>query len=94
MCVVFSFYPAMLIEETFVLQGTVNSIALFPENQWMVTGSDDRSVRVWDTERGVCQLTLQGQTNWVRGVDVSRTQNFLAIAGRDGHTTVWKYKRL
>ena len=84
----------MLTEEAFVSQGAINSIALFPDNQWMVTGSDDESVRVWATERGVCQLTLQGHTDWVLGVDVSRTQNFLATACMDGHVTVWKCKRL
>ena len=76
------------------MQSPVDSIALFPDNQWIVTGSDDRSVRVWDTESGVCQLTLQGHTSWLQGVDVGRTQNFLATAGGDGHVTVLKYKPL
>ena len=82
---------------TFVPQGVVFSIALFPGNaQWLVTGSEDRFVRVWDTENGVCQLMLQGHTYWVRGVDVShgQTQNFLATAGRDGHVSVWIHKLL
>ena len=60
----------------------------------MVTGSKDKTVRVWDTESGICLLTLQGHKDLVRGVDVSRTQNFLATAGEDGHVTVWKYKWL
>ena len=79
----------------FVLQGGIYSIALFPDNaRWIVTGSSDRSVRVWDTESGVCQLTLQGHIGLVRGVDVSRTQNFLATTDDDGYVTVWKYKLL
>ena len=53
---------------TFVTQGPVCSIALFPDNaQWIVTGSSDKSVRVWDSESGVCQLTLEGHTEWVYG---------------------------
>ena len=60
----------------------------------MVTGSYDKSVRVWDAESGVCQLTLEGHTDHVYGVDVSRTQNFLATASEDRQVTVWKYKLL
>ena len=60
----------------------------------MVTGSEDRSVRVWDTQTGVCQLTLQGHKEDIRGVDVSRTQNFLASVDYDGKVKVWKYKQL
>ena len=87
-----SFYPARLTEKT---QGSVSSIAFFPDNaQWMVTGSHDKNVRVWDIESGVCLLTLEGHMDWVRGVDVSRTQNFLATAGEDRHVAVWKYKLL
>ena len=56
-----------------------------------MTCSDDKSVRVWDTESGVCQLTLQGHVGWIRGVDVSQKQDFLAIASHDGCVTVWKY---
>jgi len=71
---------------------SVCSIAVFPDNaQWIVTGSDDVTVRVWDTQSGVCQLTLEGQVTWV---DVSRTQNFLATVGENGYVTVWKYRLL
>ena len=48
-------------------------------------------MRVWDTESGVYQLTLQGHVDWIEAVDVSRTQNFVATAGADGHVAVWKY---
>ena len=81
--------------EPFVTQGSVFSIAFFPDNaQWMATGSIDESVRVWDTESGACQLTLEGHKDWVRRVDISRTQNLLATTGHDGHVTVWKYNQL
>ena len=79
--------------ETFDTQDRVRSAAFFPDNsQWIVTGSNDQSVRIWDTQSGVCLLMLQGHMGWVRGVDVSQTENFLAAATKDGHVSVWKYK--
>ena len=81
--------------ETFITQGPVYSIALFPDNcQWIVIGSNSSSVQLWDTRTGVCQLSLRAPDDFFRGVDVSRTQNFLATSCRDGHTAVWKYKWL
>lgn len=92
MCVVFSLCPLYFDRETFA-QDNVRSIAFLPGNsQLIVTGSNDRSVRVWDTQSGVCQLRLQGNMDWVRGVDASQTGNFLATASKEGRATVWKYE--
>ena len=76
------------------VQGYVRSVAFFPNGQWIVTGSTDESVRVWDTQSGVCQLTLHGHTDGVRGVDVSLVKNFLVTAGDDGRVALWKYEVL
>ena len=81
--------------ETFLPQERVCSAAFFPENtRWIMTGSYDHSVRVWDTQNGICHLMVKGHTDWIRGVDVSQTQDFLATASKDGHVAVWKYKLL
>ena len=86
-----TFYSAKLTEK--LSQDHIRSISFFPGNtRWVVTGSDDRSVRVWDIRSGVCELTLQGNTDCVREVDIS--QNFLAIASKNGLVTLWKYELL
>ena len=85
------FLPHKVDGETFT-QGPVRSIAFFPGGQWIVTGSADQTVRVWDSKSGVCQLTLQGHMDRVRGVDVSRTQNLLLTASDDGRVVLWRYE--
>ena len=46
-------------------QDTVYSIAFFPGNsQWVITSSQDKSVRVWDIRTGVWQLIVQGHTRY------------------------------
>ena len=51
-------------------------------------------MQVWDTESGVCYLTLHGHTDWVRGADFSQTQKLLVTASWDRRVTFWKYKVL
>ena len=51
-------------------------------------------MRVWDTESGVCYLTLHGHTRWVYGADVSQTHNLLVTGSSDGRVMFWKYKVL
>ena len=29
-------------------EGTVNAVAISPDNHWLVTGSDDKTARLWD----------------------------------------------
>ena len=75
------------------LQNTVYSIAFFPSNdERIVTASRDGSVRVWDIRTGVWQLVVQGHTESITAVDVSRTENFLVTASVDHHVTLWRYE--
>lgn len=41
----------------------VLSVALTPDNQWVLSGSKDRGVQFWDPETGNAQLMLQGHKN-------------------------------
>ena len=75
------------------IQSAVRSIVFLPHSQWIVTSSDDHSVRVWDIQSGVCQLTLQGNMGlW--GVDASQTPDFLVTTGNDNHVRLWRYEVL
>lgn len=46
------------IDKDFVL-----SVALTPDNQWVLSGSKDRGVQFWDPRTGDTQLMLQGHKN-------------------------------
>ncbi len=40
----------------------VRSVAVLPDGR-VVSGSDDRTVRVWDVSSGECVQTLEGHTD-------------------------------
>jgi len=52
-----------------------------------VSGSTDRTLRVWDAETGVCVHELTGHTSTVRSLQVKGT---VAVSGsRDTTLRVW-----
>ena len=45
------------------------SVAVFPDGRRVVSGSDDKTVKVWDAATGECVATLEGHSSEVwRGV--------------------------
>jgi WD40 repeat protein/DNA-directed RNA polymerase subunit RPC12/RpoP len=69
--------------------GIVQAVALSSDGRLAVSGSDDRTVRVWDLSTGVCVATLEGHTGWVRCVAVT-SDGRLAVSGSDDRTVrVW-----
>jgi WD40 repeat protein len=41
----------------------VSSVGVSHDNKWVVSGSWDRSVRIWDLQTGEAQLVLHGHTS-------------------------------
>ena len=55
--------------------GWVRSIAFEPGNEWFVTGSGDRTIKIWDTATGTLKLTLTGARSRVRRVFLWRAHS-------------------
>lgn len=47
--------------------GWVRSVAVDPSNEFFVTGSADRCIKVWDLATGTLKLTLTGHIEQVMG---------------------------
>ncbi|KAF8490580.1 hypothetical protein JB92DRAFT_3008675 [Gautieria morchelliformis] len=72
----------------------VRSVAVSHDNQWVVSGSYDRSVRFWDLRTGEAQLVLHGDRGYVKCVDLSPTGGMLATSYSDGSVRLWSYATL
>ena len=65
----------------------MRSIAVDPSNEWFVTGSTDRTIKIWDLAKccaaaeGGLKLTLTGHISAVRAVAVSPRHPYLFSAG-------------
>jgi len=75
--------------------GWVRSIAFDPSNEWFVTGSADRTIKVWDLAKccagaeGGLKLTLTGHIGPVRGLVVSPRHPYLFSVGEDKMVKCW-----
>lgn len=62
-----------------------------PDGRWVVTGSDDGTVQVWDAAGGErLFLTLSGHTDDVFGATWSPDGTRVVTVGGDGTAPVWQ----
>lgn len=69
--------------------GWVRAIAVDPSNQWFVTGSADRTIKVWDLASGTLKLSLTGHISTIRGLAVSNRSPYLFSCGEDKQVKCW-----
>ena len=69
--------------------GWVRSIAFDPGNEWFVTGSGDRTIKVWDTASGSLKLTLTGHIEQVTGLAISDKFPYMFSCGLDKKVMCW-----
>ena len=69
--------------------GSVTSLVFSPDGRRLVSASEDKTVKLWDTKTGQEALTLRGHPGVVRGVAFSPDARLLAAAGDDGTITIW-----
>jgi glucose repression regulatory protein TUP1 len=72
----------------------VRSIAISPDGKWVITGSMDRRVCVWDMRTAMLQCTLEGHKDSVWEVGFSPVGDFITAGSVDGFVTLWKCKTL
>ncbi len=69
--------------------GWVRCAAVDTSNRWFVTGSADRTIKIWSLASGKLQLTLTGHVAGVRALAVSSRHPYLFSAGEDKTVKCW-----
>ena len=70
-------------------QGWVRSVAVDPTNEFLVSGSADRTIKAWDLATGQLKLTLTGHVSGVRCVRLSERHPYLFSASEDKTVRCW-----
>ncbi|MBI4618041.1 MAG: hypothetical protein HY720_30840, partial [Planctomycetes bacterium] len=69
--------------------GAVGCVAVSPDGKWIVSGSWDTTLKVWDTETGREFRSLVGHENWVSAVAVSPDGKWMVSGSWDKTLKVW-----
>jgi WD40 repeat protein len=69
--------------------GPITGLAVTPDGAQLVTGGEDRTVRVWDTKTGKQLRSFQGHATKVTAVAVRSDGRQVASAAEDGAVRVW-----
>ena len=70
-------------------QGWVRSVAVDPTNEFLVSGSADRTIKAWDLATGQLKLTLTGHVSGVRCVRLSERHPYMFSASEDKTVKCW-----
>lgn len=73
--------------------GHVTSVAMDPFNSYFVTGSADRTIKIWDLVSGELQLTLSGHIMAVRDMVISSRHPYLFSASEDKTVKCWDLEK-
>jgi WD40 repeat protein len=67
----------------------VRVLAVFPDRRRMVTGSGDKTLRLWDLETGVVLKKMEGHKRGVWALAVSRDGQTIASGDGGGEVIAW-----
>src|SRR5258706_188750 len=67
----------------------VYAVAFSPDAKSLASGSEDKTIKLWDVATGKAGGTLKGHTDWVRTVAFSPDGKMLASGSRDTTIKLW-----
>nr|WP_321162492.1 hypothetical protein [Nostoc sp. KVJ3] len=70
----------------------VYSVAFSPDGQTLVSGSANKTIKLWDVRKGNLLQTLPGHSNCIRSVAFSPDSQTLASGSEDKTIKIWQIK--
>ena len=72
--------------------GAIISATFSPDGSMVVTASDDKTAKLWDSETGECLHTFEGHTKWVNSAVFSPDGSVIVTASSDNTAKMWNVR--
>ena len=73
---------------------SVRSIAISPDGKYIVSGSVDGTIKIWDFKTGECLNSLEGHSSWVDSIAISPDGKYIVSGSGDGTIKIWDFKNV
>ena len=67
----------------------VNSVAISSDNKLIISGSEDKSIKIWDIESGKEIKKLNGHSECVYSVAISSDNKYIVSGSGDNSIKIW-----
>ncbi|OSZ82449.1 hypothetical protein CAP35_04045 [Chitinophagaceae bacterium IBVUCB1] len=69
----------------------VYGVKMTPDGSHIVSGSKDKSIKIWNVATGALVRTLNGHTDEVRFIDISDDGSKIVSGSKDGTIRIWDF---
>jgi WD40 repeat protein len=69
---------------------SVDAVAVTPDGRFALSGSSDKTLRLWELATGACVHTFEGHTNQVIAVTVTPDGRFALSGSSDETLRLWE----
>jgi len=69
--------------------GEINALAITHEGEHCVSGGEDKKVKIWDYDEGICGWEGIGHSGGITKVAISPDQSFIVSVGSEGAIFLW-----
>lgn len=69
--------------------GEINALAITESGDWCVSGGEDKKVKIWNYDEGICYYEGIGHSGGISKIAMSPDQKFIVSVGAEGAIFMW-----
>lgn len=69
--------------------GEINALSITQDGNYLISGGEDKKVKVWNYDEGICYFEGVGHSGGITKVAISPDQKFIVSVGAEGAIFMW-----